>query len=249
MRRRAALVAPAALALWLCWPGTAMADALAADLTRHLIAITTGFTGASVVLFGATDGPGDVVVVVRGPAQQVTVRRKQRIAGVWVNTAAMTFADVPSFYFIAASRPLAEMVDPRIAAVDRLGLDHLHFEPEAPAPPRQVAAFVAALIRTQQRLGLFPRTTEPVQFIGERLFRTTIAVPATVPTGTYRVETLLFRDHRIVALRTTPLVVSKIGVDAAVFDFASRQPALYGAIAVAIAMVAGWLASLPFRGA
>ncbi|HEY1432673.1 MAG TPA: TIGR02186 family protein, partial [Stellaceae bacterium] len=42
----------------LCWASVARAEGLVADLTSHLIAITTGFTGASVVLFGATDGPG-----------------------------------------------------------------------------------------------------------------------------------------------------------------------------------------------
>ena len=51
----------------LCWGSAAPAEGLVADLTSHLIAITTGFTGASVVLFGATDGPGDVIVAVRGP--------------------------------------------------------------------------------------------------------------------------------------------------------------------------------------
>jgi hypothetical protein len=33
-----------------------------------------------------------------------------------------------------------------------------------------------------------------------------------------------------------------------VFEFSTRQPGFYGAIAVVTAVVAGWLASLPFRG-
>ncbi|HEV3177595.1 MAG TPA: TIGR02186 family protein, partial [Stellaceae bacterium] len=52
--------------------GPARAQALVADLTNHLVAITTGFTGTSVVLFGATDGNGDVIVVVRGPERDIT---------------------------------------------------------------------------------------------------------------------------------------------------------------------------------
>jgi Putative transmembrane protein (Alph_Pro_TM) len=94
------------LALTLPWPAPASAEALAADLTSHLIAITTGFTGASVVLFGAIDGPGDVAVVVRGPDREMTVRRKSRVAGIWMNSQEITFGNVPSFYFVAASRPL-----------------------------------------------------------------------------------------------------------------------------------------------
>ena len=70
-----------------------------------------------------------------------------------------------------------------------------------------------------------------------------------MPTGTYFIEVLLVRDKDVVSGQTTPLVVSKVGIDADVFGFAARQPGLYGAIAVVTAVVAGWLANLPFRGA
>ena len=222
---------------------------LVADLTNHLIAITTGFTGASVVLFGAIDGPGDVAVVVQGPDREITVRRKSRIAGIWVNSRKVMFANVPSFYFVAASRPLKEIISPATASFYRLGVTNLEMQPEAMAPTQLVDEFVTALVRTQQRARLFPASVAKVSFIGERLFRTTIDFPSNVPTGTYLVQVFLVRDKDIVGGQTTPLVVSKVGLDADVFGFAGRQPALYGAIAVLTAMVAGWLASLPFRGA
>src|SRR5271154_4365655 len=98
------------LALILSWTAPAHAEGLVADLTSHLIAITTGFTGASVVLFGAIDGPGDVIVAVRGPEREMTVRRKTRVAGIWVNTQQVTFANLPSFYAVAASRPMADIL-------------------------------------------------------------------------------------------------------------------------------------------
>jgi uncharacterized protein (TIGR02186 family) len=220
-----------------------------ADLTSHLIAITTGFTGASVVLFGATDGPGDVVVAVRGPEREMTVRRKNRIAGIWVNTQEVTFANVSSFYAVAASHPIEEILSSAVAAFYRLGVVNLKLEAETPAPSVVVDAFRAALERTQQQAGLFVSRMGKVDFLGERLFRTTIAFPANVPTGTYLVEVFLVRDKDVVSGQTTPLVVSKVGVDAAVFEFSGRQPGFYGAIAVLTAVVAGWLASLPFRGA
>jgi uncharacterized protein (TIGR02186 family) len=84
-------------------------------------------------------------------------------------------------------------------------------------------------------------------FLGDRLFRTTLVFPANIPTGTYLVEVFLVRDKDVVGGQTTPLVVSKVGVDAAVFDFAHSNAFAYGAIAVAMAVVAGWIASLPFR--
>ena len=87
----------------------AAAEPLVADLTSHLIGISTGFTGASVVLFGATDGGGDIVVVVRGPARDLTVRRKSRVGPIWINTRQFIFEDVPGFYALATSRPIEEI--------------------------------------------------------------------------------------------------------------------------------------------
>jgi uncharacterized protein (TIGR02186 family) len=232
----------------LCWESAARAEGLVADLTSHLIAITTGFTGASVVLFGATDGPGDVIVAVRGPEREMTVRRKSRVAGIWVNTRQVTFANLPSFYAVAASRPMADILSPAAAAFYRLGIANLKLVAATPAPSVVVDAFRIALERTQQEAGLFVERTGKVDFLGERLFRTTITFPANVPTGTYLVEVFLVRDKDIVSGQTTPLVVSKVGVDAAVFEFSTRQPGFYGAIAVMTAVMAGWLASLPFRG-
>jgi uncharacterized protein (TIGR02186 family) len=234
--------------LLLCSESTARAEGLVADLTSHLIAITTGFTGASVVLFGATDGPADVVVAVRGPEREMTVRRKSRVAGIWVNTQQVTFANVPSFYAVAASRPVADILSPAAAAFYHLGIANLKLVAATPAPSVVVDAFRTALERTQQEAGLFVERMGKVDFLGEQLFRATITFPSNVPTGTYLVEVFLVRDKDIVSGQTTPLVVSKVGVDASVFEFSTRQPGFYGAIAVLTAVVAGWLASLPFRG-
>jgi uncharacterized protein (TIGR02186 family) len=237
------------IAVLLFWALPAQAQGLAADLTSHLIAITTGFTGASVVLFGATDGPGDIVVAVRGPEREMTIRRKNRVAGIWVNTDELTFVNVPSFYAVAASHPIDGILSPAASAFYRLGIANLKLEAETPAQSVVVDAFRAALERVQQQSGLFVSRIGKVDFLGERLFRTTIAFPSNVPTGTYLVEVFLVRDKDVVSGQTTPLVVSKVGVDATVFEFSGRQPGFYGAIAVLTAVVAGWLASLPFRGA
>jgi uncharacterized protein (TIGR02186 family) len=227
---------------------TARAAEIVADLTSHLIAIGSGFTGASVVLFGAIEGPGDVVAVVRGPARDMTIWRKGKVAGIWVNAQSVTFASVPSFYAVAASRPIDDVLTLGTAALYRIGTPNLKLEAK-PATSAEIARrFGDALIAEQQQAGLFGASPLKISFLGERLFRTTIAFPANVPTGSYLVEVFLVRDRDVVGGQTTPLVVSKVGLDAAVSDFATRQSAAYGAIAVVTALVAGWLASLPFRG-
>ncbi len=223
------------------------AQQLVADLSSHLIAITTGFTGTEVVLFGTTDRAGDVAIVVTGPRAPVVVRRKDRILGMWVNTDSLRFEQVPGFYTVATSRPLEEIVARPVLERQQIGLPHLQLAPRDSLAPEELASFRAALIRNKQRAGLYPLSAGQVAFLGERLFRTNIYFPANVPTGLYNVEALLIRDGEVVSAQTTPLVVSKIGFSAEIYDIARHRPLAYGVAAVVGAVAAGWAAGAAFR--
>lgn len=247
--RRAAILATLMPGLLLA-PMARATEPLIADLTSHLIAITTGFTGAEMVLFGAIEGGGDIIVAVRGPARDEVVRRKSKIAGLWINTRKVTFTGVPSYYALYSNRPVAEFAPPALQALHQVGLDNLHFSTtQRKRSPQEIAAFRAALIRQRQREGLFNEAAGRVNFLGDRLFRVSIAFPANLPTGDYHVDAYLVRDNAVVGAQSTPLTVSQAGIDAEVNEFADRQSLLYGIIAVIGAAVAGWLASLPFRHA
>lgn len=228
---------------------TARAQELVADLSNHLIAINTGFTGTEVVLFGAVDEPGEVAVVVRGPLENVVVRRKDRVAGVWANRDSLAFLGVPTFYSVATSEPLALLAPEPVLQRHGIGLRHLRLDPVGPAgiAPDEILAFQRALIRTRQVAGTYASNIGQVNFLGGRLFRTRLSFPANVPTGQYIVSVYLIRDGAVISAQTTPLVVSKIGLGADIFAFAHRRSAAYGVLSILIAVTAGWLAGFIFR--
>jgi uncharacterized protein (TIGR02186 family) len=220
---------------------------LVAALSDHLVAVTTGFSGSDVLLFGTTDGQGDVVVVVRGPEDMATVHRKGRSLGIWVNEADMPFAEVPGFWAIATSRPLEEILPEGVIANHQLDLKHLRLTPLEATSLRRIAEFRAALIRNRQREGLYATDPGQIVFLGNRLFRTNLWIPANAPIGTYTVAVFLVLDGDVVSAETTPLIVGKVGFEAQVFDFAHRWAPLYGIVAVLLAAGAGWMANLAFR--
>ena len=222
-------------------------EPLVADLSDHLIAITTGFTGAKVVMFGAIEDEGDVVVTVRGPPTDVRVREKSRIAGVWMNRDSLKFRNTPAFYSVASSDQKLERVPEVIRGRHEIGVEHLRLAPDEAADEEEVAQFTEALRRRKIASGVWLREIEPVNFLGPRLFRTALEFPSNVPTGTYSISVLLVRDNAVVSAQTTPLVISKTGVGAEVFTFAFRQAALYGLLAITLAISAGWGAALIFR--
>lgn len=227
--------------------GSARAVDLVADLSDHLVAITTGFAGTEVLLYGAVEQPGEIIVVVRGPETRTVMRRKSRVAGIWMNTASMAFERVPAYYALAASGPLKEIADQRELDRLRIGLENLKPAPLSIASPNIVARWQEALIRNKQRAGLYARRVGTVSFLADKLFRTRIAFPANVPTGIYLADVYLLRNGLVVSAQTTPLNIRKVGTEADLYDFAHEQAGLYGLVAVFLALMAGWLAHLAFR--
>lgn len=225
----------------------AAGEPLEVDLNARFIAVTAGFTGATVDLYGATDGAGDVIVVVRGPTTDITMRRKERVAGIWINAASVEFDDVPGYYHVATSRPLADIATPETLTASVIGVDRLPLAMNASMAAAEQTEWRAALVRVQQRAGLFPQQVGKVSFRGTRLFTTRLLLPANVPTGQYDVDVLLLEDRHIIGHRQAQLEVRKTGFEAGVYSFAHERPALYGLIAIVIALMAGWLAGLVFR--
>ena len=222
---------------------TALADALVADLSEHLVKIDLGFTGKQVLLYGAIEGEGKVVVVVQGPREPMTIRRKARVAGVWANDASVTFNDAISFYQVMASAELDEWLPFTLRERHQIGVEYLDFSPREEIGPAEKADFQTALIRNKQRLGHYGMLEGRVSVLGGRLFRTEIFFPANVPTGIYNLEAFLVRDGEMISAQKTPLYVSKSGIEAEIFNLAHDFPEVYGILAILIAVVAGLAAN------
>ncbi len=221
---------------------------LVADLENHLVAITTGFTGTDVLLFGATDGPGDVVIIVRGPAEDITLRRKQRFGPIWANADAVDLRDVPSFYSVASNRNPEDFASFRLRERYQIGLENLRLTfDDQKLEPEQRTTYRDALLRLNQDRSVYTAEVGRVSLLANRLFRTELHFPANVPTGVYFVEIYLFRNGDVASAEIVPLSISKIGVGAEIYEFAHNLAPLYGLIAIALAVLAGWAAEAVFR--
>jgi uncharacterized protein (TIGR02186 family) len=222
---------------------------LVADLSDREIEVSTGFTGADLMIFGATDAPigagGDeILVVVRGPTRPVVVRRKVRVLGVmWVNGPAARFAGVPGFYAIAGTRPAWQILPEAERQSNGLGLDALPLVSTGARNPQ----FRAALLDLEKSSGLWLEHAATVEIGANRLFHVRVPLPAAVPTGEYRVEVLLVRSRRIAARVEMGFRVDRVGAADRIATVAQTQPLVYGIACVVLAALAGWLGSILFR--
>ena len=228
---------------------------LVPDISARRVEIQYSFTGAQLLLFGAVVYPGgrppsrpvDVVVVLRGPVQPILVREKQKIAGIWMNADSNRFRSAPSFYAVASSRPISELVNERTAAIYELGLHDLQLSPGGGALPEKERRFEAGLLDLRRRAGLYAEDPHGVEINGGVLYRATITIPSQVPVGTYTAETFLIDRGRVLAAATRDIEISKSGFERFVALAARRHRLLYGLTSVALSLALGWAAAAGFR--
>lgn len=226
---------------------SALATPLVVDFESPVIEISVDFAGTDILFFGAIDGEGDVIVIVSGPLGPEVVRRKSRVAGIWVNANSKVFETVPAYYHVAATRPLKDIAAEQLLDRHQIGASKIQFGYAPEQSPGDLAAYRAALIRNKQRLGLYNHAPNKIEVRGGQLFRTTFSFPANVVTGAYNVDVYLIRRGRIVSTRSRSLSITKVGVGAGIFNFAHQHAPIYGIMAVAVALFAGWLAGAVFR--
>ncbi|QYX57649.1 TIGR02186 family protein [Roseovarius sp. SCSIO 43702] len=231
------------------------AEEVVLGLSRDKVAITATFDGSEILIFGAVkreepireDAPLDVVVTVSGPTQPVVVRRKERVAGIWVNTESIEIDGAPSFYAVASSGPLREVLSEGEDLRNQITLGRAIRSAGALHEFKDTRAYTSALIRIRQRSGAYKVREGGVLFDEQTLFRTSISMPANLTEGVYLARIFLTREGQVVTEYDAFIEVGKVGIEQWLYALAHERPFWYGIMSLAIAIVAGWGASAVFR--
>ncbi len=233
----------------------ARAPMLVPDVSQREVEIQYSFTGAELLLFGAIvypDGkapqkPADIVVVLKGPDQSITMREKQKVAGIWVNADSAQFRSAPSFYAMASSRPIDRIVDERTAAIYELGVDKLQLSPASLNDSDEIQRFQTGLVDLRRKTGLFVERPGTVEITDGVLYRARLPLSARVIVGDYTAETFLVQDGRVVAAAVRDVTIRKSGFERFIALAAQNWSFLYGLTAVALAVGLGWAAGAVAR--
>jgi uncharacterized protein (TIGR02186 family) len=234
-------------------------ESVQADVSARNVPVTSSFHGTEIVIFGAVDnsqqpsaesGYYDVLIVVEGVPGRIVVRRKNNVAGLWLNTSSATFDVVPSYYAIASTRPIDEITTEEFRASHGVGFQHLRFMPAFGQPQalstEDLKEFQQAIIRLKQKQGLYIQDNFRVAFIGKSLFRATIELPANVTVGPFDTRVYLFHDEKLLSQYSVRLNLEREGLERYLHRFAFGSPTLYGLVTVALAVAAGLVASTVF---
>ena len=79
------------------------------------------------------------------------------------------------------------------------------------------------------------------------LFRKTLSLPSNVSTGLFNVIIMHYRKGLLISREESSIKISKSGISASIYNIAQEYSALYGIIAVVLAVFIGWFANMIFR--
>ncbi|WP_147107988.1 TIGR02186 family protein [Tateyamaria sp. syn59] len=229
------------------------AEEVVLGLSQDEVAITTSFDGSEILIFGAVkrettipESELGVIVTIAGPPEPVTVRRKERRFGIWVNTDAVELDGAPSFYAVATNAPLDDVLGIRDNLLHKVSVPSKLRSVDTPNTVLDASAYVAALIRINTSAGTYQLLEDTVIVDQDTLFRTRIRLPAALTEGAYETRIFLTREGQVVASYETAIDVRKVGLERWLFTLSRENPFWYGIMSLAIAIAAGWTASAAF---
>lgn len=248
------MIRAALLALLLATP--ALADeSIVSGLSQNRVSITADFVGSEILVYGAVKrdaptpegSPLEVIVTVEGPATPLTVRRKERVAGIWINNASVRVDSAPSFFAVATTGPLSHILSDTENLRFNITIERVIRAVGITAEAEKAGEFLLALLRVRTQEGRYRILEGKVELTEDTLFRTDVELPANLIEGEYKVRIFLLRDQKVVAHQERVVGVRKVGLERFIFNLAHEQPLIYGLVSLVLAALAGWGASAAFR--
>ena len=248
------MIRAALLALLLATP--ALADeSIVSGLSQNRVSITADFVGSEILVYGAVKrdaptpegSPLEVIVTVEGPATPLTVRRKERVAGIWINNASVRVDSAPSFFAVATTGPLSHILSDTENLRFNITIERVIRAVGITAEAEKAGEFLLALLRVRTQEGRYRILEGKVELTEDTLFRTDVELPANLIEGEYKVRIFLLRDQKVVAHQERVVGVRKVGLERFIFNLAHQQPLIYGLMSLVLAALAGWGASAAFR--
>ena len=222
---------------------------IVADLSQENVKISTDFQGAKILLFGAYDGKkgDDIIVIVTGPKGLVTVQKKEKIFGVWVNTKKVNYINAPKYLSISSNRKIEDILNKKTQKISEIGLNNFNIRIQPGIKVKNEQQWRQALTRNMLKSSLWSVNENSVSLNRDALFRSFLELPSNVITGQFEVKILHYRNSKLVSQQINSINVSKSGISAEIYSIAQNYSTLYGVFAVFLAILVGWGSNLVFR--
>lgn len=225
------------------------ADATVSVTTKNepnVIAIGPFFNGMPLTVTGEVDAANDVVVLVSGGREDLTLKKKGKVLGLlWMNLGDVHFKNVPSLYLLYTSPGVKASSASETKNRERLevGFEYLIKKMEIEAPLEARDKLANEFLKLKQKEELYASHPGEIVFDNkneaQKHFTARIWIPPKIPIGEYQVTVMEIYHGRIVDISKHQLTVKEEGILLLLSKMAYNHSLAYGLIAVLIAVIAG----------
>ncbi|MEJ2721274.1 MAG: TIGR02186 family protein [bacterium] len=206
------------------------------------IRIGTFYSGTGVRIDADVPDCDNVVMTLEGEDEVDELNRKGKVGIIWLNVARVTVRNAPSAYIIAASDRLAAVTSRDEREKLGLGFDALEsrieFDSNKPLTGKELEEF----IKLKKHAGTYKEDIDVVMGPakgGRRTASAALPIPADIPAGEYTVRSYCFIHQELIATASMTLPIEKVGLPNLASTLAYSHAAVYGILAIVIAMVVG----------
>nr|MBC8363253.1 TIGR02186 family protein [Candidatus Desulfatibia profunda] len=224
------------------------ATSLTTKLEPNVILIGSFFNGISISVSGQVSAESEVLVILKGRTEDLTLKKKGRVLGVlWMNLGEVTFQQVPKIYLLYTSKGLDEFARSNREQWEQLGIGLESFKRKTEITPllEEKDSLIQEFLKLKQSQGLYAGCQGAVHFENIdgkwKSYEAAVRVPARIAPGEYEVDVLELHAGTVVATTIEQLKVKEEGLPAILANLAFKHGTLYGILAVLIAIGAGLL--------
>ncbi|ROR02990.1 TIGR02186 family protein [Desulfosoma caldarium] len=240
---------------WLALLGCPEARALNVIVRPQAFEIGTFFNGTTLNVEGQVGADQEVVVRFVGVPGDLHLKKKAKVLNLlWMNRGSVDFHGVPNVFVVYLPKPW-EALEGEAPARDAEGIRKLSLENleslvfmEPEGEDKHLLFHELLKLKTKQKL--YQEHVGRVHYTqkgqGQRTFQASLAIPARLTEGQYRVEVYAVADGRILDSAIVPVQARLVAAPAFIKNLAFQHPFWHGVLATLVAVVGGLIVGYLF---
>lgn len=231
--------------------GVAFAQ-LTTKLSATQISIESFYHGSELKVSGKTDAGMDLVIKVASPDNTDSLKTKAKSGPFWMNKGEIKFKNAPDVCFVFSSKNLKDILSAEEMDKYVIGYPALrkHIKIEIGSEVISNADWFNEFVKFKEAAGLYGVYTKGITVTrssNQASYNAKIDWPFQIAPGNYTVFVYEVRNSKVVDKAQENLVVEKSGFVKTLADMAQKNGAMYGALAIVVALIAGFGIGLIFK--
>jgi uncharacterized protein (TIGR02186 family) len=227
---------------------------ITSNVSPDTISVNSFYRGSKVTITGETDAGNEIIIKVSSPEVKAHLRKKGKAGGVlWMNVGELEFNPASDVYFIYSTKDIKEILSEKEQDKYSIGYDAFKrlVEVSPVSGESEKERWIAEFIRFKEKghiYGVFQGKIETMTIGSKITYNLTEGWPYEAPPMEYKISVYAVKDGAVTDSTEESLVVEKTGILKFLSDMAFNHEIIYGIIAIIIAVVAGFIVSLLFKG-